>query len=225
MVLYFYSMFARCISLFAFSLAFVPSFAQLYPNDNRANRLDVLHYDLNLDFRQFSPFILKGQANIRFLPLQSLDSVEFDLKGLTVDSVILAQTPLPFLQLGIQEKVRLYFSPALTDTAEIQIYYQGLPQQDPSFGGFYQTQGFAFNVGVSLSEIPPSYGRTWFPCLDYFTDKALFDYKIWMPAAKAATAGGHLMVDSLDGQGGRYMHYRQSLPIPPYLASVAVAVF
>lgn len=225
MVLYFYSMFARCISLFAFSLAFLPSFAQLYPNDNRANRLDVLHYDLNLDFRQFSPFILKGQANIRFLPLQSIDSVEFDLKGLTVDSVILAQAPLPFLQLGNQEKVRLYFSPALTDTAEIQIYYQGLPQQDPSFGGFYQTQGFAFNVGVSLSEIPPSYGRTWFPCLDYFTDKALFDYKIWMPAAKAATAGGHLMVDSLDGQGGRYMHYRQSLPIPPYLASVAVADF
>ncbi|MBM3171806.1 MAG: hypothetical protein FJZ75_09390 [Bacteroidetes bacterium] len=218
-------MFARSILLSALCMAYVSGFAQLYPNDNRSTQLDVLHYDLNLDFRQFSPFILKGQASIRFLPLQNLDSLDFDLKGLTVDSVVLAQAPLPFLQLGNAEKIRLYFSPALSDTTEIQIYYHGLPQQDPSFGGFYQTQGFAFNVGVSLSEIPPSYGRTWFPCLDYFTDKALFDYKIWMPSVKAATAGGHLIQDSLDGQGGRYMHYRQSLPIPPYLASVAVADF
>ena len=218
-------MLVRFSFLFAMILAPVSSFAQLYPNDSRATLLDVLHYDLNVDFRQFSPFVLKGQANIRFVALQSIDSLEFDLKGLTVDSVKRAQNPLPYFQPGSQEKIRLFFSPALQDTAEIQIYYHGLPQQDPSFGGFYQTQGFAFNVGVSLTEIPPSYGRTWFPCLDYFTDKALFDYKIWMPDAKAASAGGHLIADSLDGQGGRYMHYRQSLPIPPYLASVAVADF
>jgi aminopeptidase N len=215
----------RFLPYFIFLSHSIAGFSQLYPNDSRSTQIDVLHYDLTLDFRQFSPFVLKGQANIQVLPLLALDSIEFDLKGLAVDSVKLGQAPLPFLQLGSQEKVRLYFSPPLQDTAIIHIHYQGLPQQDPSFGGFYQTQGFAFNVGVSLTEIPPSYGRTWFPCLDYFTDKAPFDYKIWMPDAKAATAGGHLMVDSLDGQGGRYMHYRQSLPIPPYLASVAVADF
>ncbi|MDA0931013.1 MAG: hypothetical protein O3C32_06530, partial [Bacteroidetes bacterium] len=93
----------------------IAGFSQLYPNDSRSTQIDVLHYDLTLDFRQFSPFVLKGHANIQVLPLLPLDSIEFDLKGLAVDSVKLGQAPLPFLQLGSQEKVRLYFSPPLQD--------------------------------------------------------------------------------------------------------------
>ncbi len=198
--------------------------AQIHPYDTRADEVDISHYDLALDFRSMDQSLIYGAATLHFAPVSApLDSLVLDLKGLTVDSVVGQGQLLSFVQQG--EFLAIDLPGVVSGPDSLTVYYGGTPMQDPSFGGFYFDQGFAFNVGVSLTQIPHNYGRVWFPCLDFFIDRATYDYRLTLPAQKFATAGGMLQADSILPSGDRYMHYRSLHDYPTYLASVAVGDF
>ena len=83
---------------------------------------------------------------------------------------------------------------AAGDTLEICVWYHGRPYSE-RFGGFYFSGEYAFNMGACIEHIPHTAGKTWFPCVDAFTDKAAYTYHIRTAPDHRAACGG-LLTDS-----------------------------
>jgi aminopeptidase N len=107
------------------------------------------------------------------------------------------------------------------DNAIVRVYYHGVPFHE-SWGGFHYSGEYAFNLGVGFESIPHNLGKTWFPCIDDFHDRAFYDVYATVENAKDAVCGG-LLVDLEDnGNGTHTFHWKLNNTIPTYLASLAI---
>ncbi|HRD38377.1 MAG TPA: peptidase M1, partial [Bacteroidia bacterium] len=96
-----------------------------------------------------------------------------------IDSVKLNSSLLTYTYNDTVIKVNLPASYNTTDTLNLNVFYHGKPQGDPSgWGGFYFSGNYAFNLGVGFGAKPHNYGRVWFPCFDNFVEKSLYDFNI-----------------------------------------------
>jgi hypothetical protein len=132
-----------------------------FPYDTRSDSISIKHYNVHLDVRDFSTFILKGHTEIIFKPLvNSISKIKLDLIGQSIDSVHDASGDLlPFATAQYGYKVDLGRTYNVGDSTSITVFYHGATVNDPSFGGFYFNSSYAFNIGVSMSDIPHNYGR------------------------------------------------------------------
>jgi aminopeptidase N len=196
-----------------------------FPYDTRSDSISIEHYNVHLDLRDFSTFILKGQTQVIFEPLvNNITEIKLDLLGLSVDSVHDASgNLLSFTPATLGFKVNLGETYNIGDSTSIEIFYHGTTVQDPTFGGFYFNSAYAYNVGVSLDDIPHNYGKTWFPCFDNFTTRSTYNlYVTTLPTHDAACGGVHqLTVTNPDLS--KTHHWKVNQSIPSYLISVAVS--
>ena len=135
-----------------------------FPYDTRSDSISIVHYNVHLDLQDFSTFILKGHTQVIFKPqVNNITEIKLDLMGPTVDSIhdangnLLAFAPAP---LGFRVNLGNTFN--IGDSTSIEVFYHGTTVQDPTFGGFYFNSAYAYNIGVSLDDIPHNYGITWF---------------------------------------------------------------
>ena len=202
-----------------FSIAFfwMTGFAQ-----QRTDSVHVAHYDINLSVLDFTNNTIDGHTDITVVSkVNNLTQLRLDLMVLTVDSVTVNQNPVTFSHVGEALFVNV---PAMQsgDTALVRVYYHGSPAHDGYFGGFYFNGGYAYNVGVALSDIPHSYGRCWYPCLDEFTDKSSYSFHIRTLGNHKAICNG-LLTDSLTlADNTRLWTWQLDEIIPAYLVSMAV---
>ncbi len=198
--------------------------ALTYPYDTRSDSIDIIHYTLKLDITDFANSTIKGEAVITLHPLvNGIQQIKLDLKGLQVDSVKSDNSTCTFNHTGESIYIQLPTIVNFHDTIDLAVYYKGAPVHDPSFGGFYFSGNYAYSVGVSLSEIPHNYGRTWFPCLDNFIDRSTYDLLITVSDTKKAIGSGLLQSVTPLGNGTSTWHWKCSESIPTYLISIAVA--
>lgn len=196
-----------------------------YPYDTRSDSIDILNYAIRLQITDFAGTSISGSTRIHFSPLvNGVSAIRLDLMSLAVDSVVwdASGNSIGFTQAA--QLVHIPF-PAVqndADTTAFTVYYHGVPSHDPSFGGFYFQSGFAYNVGVSLSDIPHNYGRTWFPCFDNFTERSTYDLVITTQDTHTAICGGLLTGQVDNGNGTKTYTWRVNQTIPSYLISVAV---
>lgn len=188
----------------------------------RTDSVHVAHYDINLSVTDFTSKVIDGYTDISVVAkVGNLTQVRLDLMVLTVDSVTVNQNPATFSHIGQSLLVNV---PAMQsgDSALIRVYYHGIPAHDGYFGGFYFNGGYAYNVGVALSDIPHSYGRCWYPCLDEFTDKSSYSFHIRTLGNHKAICNG-LLTDSLTlADSTRLWTWQLDEVIPAYLVSMAV---
>jgi aminopeptidase N len=189
----------------------------------KADTIHVSHYDINLEIRNFAKEELNGYTDItveaKIAPLQN---IYLHFMGLTVDSIKNGNNNVSFLHQGIQLKIDVSFDD-IEQPKTIRVYYHGKPTKE-SFGGFHFTNDFAYNMGVAFYDIPHSYGRTWFPCIDEFTDKSTYTFNITTDADKKAVCGG-MLTDSIPTGDAMLWTWKLTDPIPTYLASVAVGKY
>lgn len=199
------------------------SFATLKAQD-LSDTLHVVHYELNLDFTDFSHHILNGVADILVVTkTANLEQLTFDLEGLTVDSTFVNSIVTPYTQES--KKVKLDYASHQGDTNIVRIYYHGTPISDTRWGGFYYSGQYCYNMGVAFDYQPHNFGRCWFPCLDVFTDKSSYGMHVRTEAGKMAVCGG-MLTDSLTlADSSRVWTWQLDEPIPTYLASVAVGPY
>lgn len=196
-----------------------------FPYDTRSDSISIEHYSIHSDLRDFTTFILKGKTQIIFKPLvNNITEIKLDLMGPTVDSVhdangnLLSFTPAP---LGFKVDLGTTFN--IGDSTSISIFYHGATVQDPTFGGFYFNSAYAFNVGVSLDDIPHNYGKTWFPCFDNFTTRSTYDLFVNTLPAYDASCGGVFQSTIINPDLSETHHWKVNQRIPSYLISVAVS--
>ncbi len=192
---------------------------------NRCDSLHVTHYTLNLDLTDIQGRQLDGHCTLKLIPKQPLSEIRLDLLHLQVDSVRMNGAILPFTHNDTVLHIRKSIIPALVgDTLDVEVWYHGRPYCE-RFGGFYFSGEYAFNMGVAITSIPHNFGKSWFPCVDEFTDKASYTCHIRTQKQHRAVCGG-LLTDSLYlADSSRIWTWELAQAIPTYLASVAAGPY
>lgn len=189
---------------------------------------DVLHYQINLTVTDLTGQQISGACFIKFKALQANQhQIKLELWNLTVDSVQ-AENLSTYSYNGSIILAEYASNLNLTDTQKITVYYHGHPMVDPTgWGGFIFSSGIAYNLGVGFGANPHNLGKSWFPCVDDFTDRAAYEYFITTSAANKATCSGYLVSQYVnpDNSNQTIHHWKLEEEIPTYLASVAVSNF
>lgn len=193
-------------------------------NDNlRSDTIDILHYQLYLDFSQVGTQQLSGVATVQFSPkMNGVTTLSLDLLQLDVDSVTQNNNPVTYSYNDTLLIITLDTPLNNTDTSAVTVYYNGSPQQDPSgWGGFYFQGDYAYNLGVGFGSDPHNYGRVWHPCFDNFSERATYVFEVLTTQGKTSYCNGY--IDQEIVQGDTLIRtWRLDETIPSYLASVAV---
>ncbi len=199
---------------------------QLPPSATRSDTLDVHHIRLTLDMTMMNNQQISGCAEITLSALMdNINTLHFDLLQLTVDSVINGENPLNFSYSSPSLHITPTVNLSINDTITIRIYYHGSPVSDATWGGFYFTSGYAYNLGVAFTDEPHNYGRCWVPCFDNFIERNSWEYFVLTNENRAAYCNGtRLSVDTV-GTDSLLTHWILNEPIPSYLACVSVAPY
>lgn len=190
----------------------------------RSDTLDILNYNITLDFMNVGSQELGGICQVKFSAKQNnISSISLDLLQLTVDSIEQNGNLIGFNYNDTLIVANLITSINNGDTDSITVYYHGQPQGDPSgWGGFYFQGNYAYNLGVGFGADPHNYGRVWHPCFDNFVERATYDITILTPSALRGYANG-LIVNEIDHGSYYERSWHLNQEIPTYLACVAVS--
>ena len=193
--------------------------SQVTPGDS----IHAVKYVIDLEEVDMDTKEITANTTITLLPLvNNLDIIQLQLMDLTVDSVFVNQlkvTSFTHADEIINIPLQAPISPG--DTTDVLVYYQGQPFHE-SWGGFHFDGSFAFNLGVGISWVPHNLGKSWFPCIDDFTDRAVYEVKATVPDDKMAIGGGELLQLIDNGNGTHTFRWYINNPIPTYLVSVAI---
>lgn len=205
-------------TILLFSFACSANFAQSNPD----SLFSVKSYHINLDISDFENEIISGSTSIFYeKPKQRLKEIKLNFAGLTSDSVKYEGTKLKFSHAGEYLTIKGKFNNA----GNITVFYHGKPQKDASWGGFYFTDSVAFNMGVGMASYPHSYGRVWFPCLDYFNEKAEFTISVSTSKDMKAVCSGVLTEKKQLSDSKIRWTYEMKQDVPPYLVNLAVGKY
>lgn len=192
-----------------------------------AQKIDVTKYMINLEITDFQNRMIEGYCDVSLKAEGGDKTYSLDLLQLTVDSVQDASDQSALTFNHASEKLNITWPTAFGNDEErtVRVYYHGTPARDATWGGFYFSGAYAFNLGVGFAADPHNYGRVWFPCNDVFTDRAIFEFKIETTSDKKALCNGLLQSETTLPNGNTEYHWLMRDPIPTYLASVAVAPY
>jgi aminopeptidase N len=186
---------------------------------------DVAHYELTLDYTPATD-VLAGVADITAVAHQDLSSFNLDFLGMQVHDVQVDGKPAT----ATRGEGELTVTPAapLRKGQEFttQVTYDGVPQVlEPSPG---IRVGWVPTADGNYVALQPDGARTWFPVNDHPTDKALFTYRVSVPADLEVIANGTLTSQTSEqttqGQQSVWT-WEVTEPMAPYLATVNTGEF
>lgn len=187
--------------------------------------IDVMHYEIHLNEINMADRTLDATAVISLKTLTSVDEMDLELKSLNVTSVTSDEAIVNnYSQNG--DILSISFENSVPENTEISltINYGGTTFNE-SWGGIHWSNDYVYNLGVGFDSQPHNLGKTWFPCVDNFTDKASYDLYLTIPSDMVSSCGG-LLEDSQDnGDGTKTDHWHMSQEIATYLISFAVGDF
>ncbi len=151
---------------------------------------------------------------------EPINGVVLELIDLTITEVKVNEQPASFTHENGLINIPLSAPLQMEDSIVVEVHYNGHPFSE-NWGGFHFSGNYAFNLGVGFQSIPHNLGKTWFPCVDDFHDKATYDFYIQTPNNEKAICSGIRLYD-IYKDGKVIYHWRMNHEIPTYLASVAI---
>ena len=196
-----------------------------FSQNTRSDTVDVLKYQVNLDFTDMGNQQISGNCKVHFsAKVNGVTALKLDLLKLTVDSVTHLSGSLIYTYNDTLLTISLAGIMNASDEDSIIVYYHGSPQQDASgWGGFYFQGNYAYNLGVGFDANPHNYGRVWHPCFDNFVERAQYEFNIISSAGKKAHCNGALISENTISGDTIVRKWVMNDEIPTYLACIAVA--
>jgi len=202
-----------------------PSVRDTYPKNPG---VDALNYAFRIELTDSSD-ALRGEmtmdlrfvsANVRAVRLDLVQrSAALDGKGMTVSAVLLNGTAVPFTHELDELRVPLASPPAAQQRAQLTVRYAGTP-----FTGL-QVGKNRHGDRTFFSDNWPDKGRHWLPTIDHPYDKAASEFIVTAPSHYQVVSNG-LQVETTDLPGNRRLtHWKNSVPIAPWLYVLGVARF
>ena len=205
----------------SFLLAFLllMTFAQAQtPGEN----IDVTHYEIHVGDFDFTNHTLQGETFVDFTATASVQQVILELKYLEVSAVTATgATVSDFSQSGDFLTINLASPLAAGSTATLDIVYGGNTFSE-TWGGVEWWGQYVYNLGVGFESQPHNLGKSWFPCVDNFTDKATYDLFITTTNDKKAICGGNHVETIDNGDGTSTWHWETPQEIATYHISFVV---
>ena len=178
--------------------------------------IDMTHYEIHLNNIDFTNHTLDAVTTVTLTTTSAVSNIELELKALTVIDVTSSDANVSgFAQNGDVLTINLATALAANTTASFTISYGGNTFND-GWGGILWSGNYICNMGVGFTEVPHNLGKTWFPCVDNFTDKAKYDVFVTVPTETTAVCGGNLESDTDNGDGTHTVHYNVPQEIATY---------
>jgi len=193
---------------------------------NAKNRIgeniDVTHYEIRINNLDFSNHTISAVTTVTLTALDYVSEIDLELKNLSVSDVTSDDVMISsFSQNGDILKILLGFDMDPNQSASFTITYSGSPFND-GWGGVLWSGNYICNMGVGFESQPHNLGKTWFPCVDDFVDKASYDLYMTIPTSMTSSCGGVLESSNDNGNGTKTDHWVTTQDIPTYLISFAV---
>ncbi|MBN3036411.1 MAG: T9SS type A sorting domain-containing protein [Bacteroidales bacterium] len=188
--------------------------------------LDAEHYYIHITGIDFTAKELYAwtEAEIRS-KVDNLSVIRLELLNLTADSVFVNGSQIAgFTHTGYMLNIPLPAPMQSGESSTVRVFYHGIPFHE-DWGGFHWSGEYCFNLGVGFVSDPHNLGKAWFPCIDDFQDRALYDVSVTVEDGIMAVCGGTLVETINNGNGTNTWHWSIQHPIPTYLASVAVGEY
>ena len=194
-----------------------------FEKSSLSDSLDVQSYHIFIDSILWDSDELYARTDISIQSkVNDLSIIPLELMNLIVDEVKVGGVQTDnFEQIGKRLVISLDDVLMAEDLAELSISYHGTPFHE-SWGGFYIDNQYAYNLGVGFDIEPHNLGKSWFPCIDDFHDRAVYDVTARVDDPLVAVAGGILQEVTDHGDGTKSYHWHLAETIPTYLASVAI---
>ena len=184
--------------------------------------IDVTHYEIHIGDFDFTNRTLQGETFVDFTASASVQQVVLELKYLAVSTVTATgATVSEFSQSGDFLTINLASPLAAGSTATLDIVYGGNTFSE-SWGGVEWWGQYVYNLGVGFDSQPHNLGKTWFPCVDNFTDKATYDVFVTTTNDKKAICGGNHVETIDNGDGTSTWHWNTPQEIATYHISFIV---
>jgi aminopeptidase N len=200
------------------------AYADTYP---RQVGVDVLHYVFTLDLQDAHDRIA-GSAAIEILfTRDGVTALRFDLvnrdratgKGMTVDGVTANGATLAHEHRDDVLTVTLPRPSTQGQRLRVEVTYAG----EPALG--LKIADNKYGDRTFFSDNWPNRARHWLPTVDHPYDKATAEMVVTAPAHYQVVSNG-LLIEQTDLPGSRRRtHWRQSVPIAPWLYVLGVARF
>ena len=191
--------------------------------------IDVNHYEIHVWDFDFTDLTMQGETFIDFTTTANTNRIVLELKSLVASDVACDYYGVEsFTQEGDFLTVTFDETIAAGTNAVLDVRYGG-PTFSEQWGGvewwrpnYNSDPDRVYNLVVGFESQPHNLGKTWFPCVDNFTDKATYDIFITTTNDKKAICGGNLVNTFDNGDGTTTWHWNTPQEIATYHISFAV---
>ncbi len=201
------------------------AFRDTYPKNSN---IDVINYSFRIELSDATDeiacetvikvrFLAKGVRELR-LDLVNR-SKELENKGMTVLGVSSSGNPLSYTHENDVLTIRLPFPPALDYQMSFKVAYKGVPASG------LKIANNKYGDRTFFSDNWPDRARNWLSVIDHPYDKATSEMIVTAPSHYQVVSNG-LKIEETDlADGRRLTHWKQSVPIAPWLYVLGVARF
>lgn len=184
---------------------------------------DVTHYEINLWDFNFTSHTLQGEAFVDITVTEPTNTFVLELKSLTVtDAATDSYSVTSFSQDGDFLTIVIDENANAGETLTLDVRYGGSTFSETWGGVEWWGNDYVYTLGVGFDSQPHNLGKTWFPCVDNFTDKATYSLVITVTNDKKAICGGN-HVNTLDnGDGTSNWYWEIPQDVATYHPSFAI---
>ena len=204
----------------------IPGLSPLSDNYPKNPNIDALNYAFRITLSDDTDEIAgEATVDLRFL-IDGITELRLDLinatadgKGMTVTGVSSAGKPVQYRHENDELRISLLSPSEANQRSRFTIAYRGVPATGLIIGPNKHGDRTFF------SDNWPNKARHWLPTIDHPYDKAMCEFVVSAPDNYQIISNG-LLVEETDLSGGmRLTHWRQSVPIAPWLFVLGVAEF
>ena len=162
----------------------------------------------------FIDFTVTGTTNTVVLELKSLVASDVACELFSVESFSQEGN---FLTVVFDEPIEA------GENVVLDVRYGGSTFSE-TWGGveWWPNCDYVYNLGVGFESQPHNLGKTWFPCVDNFTDKATYDVYVTVTNGMEAICGGNHVETFDNGDGTSTWHWNTPQEISTYHISFAI---
>lgn len=206
---------------FALCLAFSSSAKTNEIGDN----VDVTHYEIHLNKIDFADRTLDAVTTITLTAKEEISVLDLELKSLAVTSVSCNISDVNNFSQN-DDVLIINFASAIASGSEFSVTVNyGGETFNENWGGIHWSDDYVYNLGVGFDSQPHNLGKTWFPCVDNFSDKASYDLYLTYGDNMISSCGGLLAETTNNNDGTKTDHWVMSQEISTYLISFAIGNF
>lgn len=184
--------------------------------------IDVTHYEIRIWGFDFTNRTLQGETFIDFTATANTNTIVLELKSLVASDVACDYYSVErFNQDGDFLTITFDEPMAAGESAVLDVRYGGATFSE-TWGGIEWWGEYVYNLGVGFESQPHNLGKSWYPCVDNFIDKADFDVYVTVTNDKKAICGGNHVETIDNGDGTSTWHWFTPQDIATYHISFAI---